>query len=47
MKATPEETQHVTLIDLGGMGNKTDKTDVQRLSQVRPLGSKTSISCGF
>lgn len=29
-----EETQHVTFIDLGGMGNKTDKTDVQRLSQL-------------
>ena len=28
-----QETQHVTFIDLGGMGNKTDKTDVQRLSQ--------------
>lgn len=23
----------MTFIDLGGMGNKTDKTDVQRLSQ--------------
>lgn len=29
-----EETQHVTLIDLGCMGNKSNKTDVQRLSQV-------------
>ncbi|CAK9001171.1 unnamed protein product [Durusdinium trenchii] len=28
-----EETQQVTLIDLGGMGNKTDKTDVERLCQ--------------
>ncbi|CAE7229893.1 unnamed protein product [Symbiodinium pilosum] len=29
-----EETQHVTFIDLGCMGNKSNKTDVQRLSQV-------------
>ncbi|CAK8988015.1 Hypothetical protein SCF082_LOCUS1211 [Durusdinium trenchii] len=29
-----EETQQVTLIDLGGMGNKTDKTDVERLCQL-------------
>ncbi|CAE7274429.1 unnamed protein product [Symbiodinium sp. CCMP2456] len=29
-----EESQHVTLIDLGCMGNKSNKTDVQRLSQV-------------
>lgn len=31
-----QETQHVTFIDLGGMGNKTDKTDVNRLSQASP-----------
>ena len=38
-----QETQHVTFIDLGGMGNKTDKTDVQRLSQANTHGKKRGI----
>ncbi|CAE6946714.1 unnamed protein product [Symbiodinium natans] len=29
-----EETEHVTFIDLGCVGNKTDKTDVELFSQV-------------
>eukprot|EP00931_Biecheleriopsis_adriatica_P024299 TRINITY_DN1517_c0_g2_i1.p1 TRINITY_DN1517_c0_g2~~TRINITY_DN1517_c0_g2_i1.p1 ORF type:complete len:357 (+),score=80.25 TRINITY_DN1517_c0_g2_i1:66-1136(+) len=29
-----EESDHVTLIDLGGMGNKTSKNDVERLCHV-------------
>lgn len=29
-----EETDHVTLIDLGGMGNKCSKNDIERLSHV-------------
>ena len=30
---TVEETEHVTFIDLGCMGNKSNKTDVERFSQ--------------